>query len=98
MRPTLYKLVDRIPVPVEEMGVELQSSDERRVALTNIGDTIVSTVFLQIDHAWEGQPLLFETMVFEGIFDMESERTSTWDEAVEAHERMCERVRQGAGQ
>lgn len=31
MRPTLYKLVDRIPVPVEEMGVELQSSDERRV-------------------------------------------------------------------
>jgi len=36
--------------------------------------------------------------VFEGIFDMESERTSTWDEAMKAHERMCERVRQGAGQ
>lgn len=40
--------------------------DYKRVALTDIGDVQVSTVWLGIDHNWHtgGPPLIFETMVF----------------------------------
>ena len=53
----------------------------------------VSTVFLGIDHNFgEGKPLLFETMVFGGKLDEETERYSTWEEAVEGHNHMVEKV------
>lgn len=49
---------------------------------------MVSTVFLGIDHQYgEGEPLLFETMIF-GINDNEyQERYSTWEEAEAGHEK-----------
>ena len=64
---------------------------ERIVAKSNCGGVFVSTVFLGINHQFgEGLPLLFETMVFgENMM----ERYSTWDEAVNGHERMCQKVR-----
>jgi hypothetical protein len=57
-----------------------------------IGEVRVSTVFLGIDHAWEGPPLLFETMVFGGPLDEEMERYSTWEEAERGHAVMARRV------
>lgn len=39
---------------------------ERHVALTELGELKVSTVFLGLDHNWsDGAPILFETLVFE---------------------------------
>jgi hypothetical protein len=72
--------------------------DEKRVALDHIGESKVSTVFLGLDHNWgEGPPLLFETMVFGGPLDDETERYSTYEQAEAGHAAMCERVRLGKG-
>lgn len=51
------------------------------------GGVFVSTVFLGIDHgfAGEGDPVLFETMVFGGRFDQLQERYCTRKQAVEGH-------------
>ena len=42
------------------------SAEARRVARTQVGDCMVSTVFLGLDHNFseEGPPVLWETMVF----------------------------------
>lgn len=65
----------------------------RRVAETEIGQARVSTVFLGINHAWDGgPPMLFETMVFGGELDGEQERCSTWEQAEAQHAAMVARV------
>jgi hypothetical protein len=47
---------------------------DRHVALTEIGDAKVSTVFLSLNHAFhDGPPLLYETLVFGGELDGEME-------------------------
>jgi hypothetical protein len=47
----------------------------------------VSTVWLGLNHAWRGRPLVFETMVF-GVEDNECVRYSTIEEARVGHEKM----------
>jgi len=60
----------------------------------NVGQVKISTVFLGIDHSFgEGEPLLFETMVFGGKLDQEMDRCSTWEGAEKMHELMCEKVK-----
>ena len=62
-----------------------------------VGEVRVSTVFLGLDHSFgEGEPLLFETMVFGGPLDQEMDRCSTWEAAEKMHELMCERVKTAA--
>lgn len=67
-----YKLIGRLPVPVEDLfewASWLESSDVKRiVAKTDVGPLQVSTVFLAIDYDFSGRgpPILFETMVFGG--------------------------------
>lgn len=59
----------------------------------------VSTVFLALDHRWkrdEGEPLLFETMIFGGPLDQELWRWSTPQGARAGHEevlRLCRSLR-----
>lgn len=91
-----YKLIGKLAVPAGDLldwGKWFQAAD-RRVARTEIGPIVVSTVFLGIDHNFgsEGDPLLFETMIFGEHQESDSseswcERTSTWGEAEEAHAR-----------
>jgi hypothetical protein len=59
----------------------------RRVAETEIGNVIISTVCLGLDHNWSGigPPLLFETMVFVKDNGHETYRCSTWAEAEAQH-------------
>jgi hypothetical protein len=65
-------------------------SQNRHVAKTKGPGCKISTVFLGLDHSFgEGKPLLFETMVFGGKFDQETNRYSTWDEAEAGHIEMC---------
>jgi hypothetical protein len=65
---------------------------ERRVGRDEVGNLLVSTVFLGLNHRqhWDGKgpPLLFETMVLgRDWIEVWCERTSTWDEAAESHKR-----------
>lgn len=56
----------------------------------------VSTVFLGLDHQWgEGPPLLFETMVFGGKHDQDQWRYPTWDEAIEGHDGVVDKLTWG---
>lgn len=61
--------------------------DRRRVAAETVGDALVSTVFLGLNHQWRPNqpPLLFETMIFGGARDGHQGRYSTYDEAAAGH-------------
>ena len=61
---------------------------DRQIAKTSISDEItVSTVFLGLNHNYgDGEPVLFETMIFGGELDEQIQRYSTWEEA-EGHKR-----------
>ncbi|MCJ7828738.1 MAG: hypothetical protein MUP81_03235 [Dehalococcoidia bacterium] len=73
-------------------GKWIETAD-RKVARTEIGQVKISTVFLGLDHQFgEGEPLLFETMVFGGKYDQEQERYSTWDEAEKGHKKWVKKV------
>lgn len=72
--------------------------NKRIVAQEQVGEALVSTVFLGIDHNFLNKgypPILFETMVFRGEKGGEMDRYATWDEAVEGHERMCATLTSG---
>lgn len=94
---------DRTVSPVKDVRVWAawmsKSPDQNRVAFTDIGRNgnrvEVSTVFLGIDNNFsgEGQPILFETMIFGGQFDHEMWRCSTFDEALVQHAQACDVVR-----
>src|SRR3990167_7704813 len=66
----------------------------RTIARTRAGWSVVSTVFLGLDHNFshKGPPVLFETLVFSGPPDGEMERYTTLDESRMGHERMIARV------
>lgn len=93
-RPMYYIIKpDHSFEPVDDFT--FQDPAERLVAIDNVGDIGISTVFLNIDHRLigDGEPILFETMVFGGEIDGEMMRYRTWDEAMAGHAAMVERVR-----
>lgn len=81
------------PVPADVLqAVKWRSGKDRngdincRVALDNIADVRISTVFLGLDqHLGDGPPVLFETMIFGGDYDQYQWRYHTWDEAIAGH-------------
>ena len=94
----LYVLQDHIPLLMPDIQVWLEfmetELDARRVAWKEVEGSMVSTVFIGIDHAWlGGPPQLFETMVFGGPLDREQFRCSTWEQAEAMHEAVCARIR-----
>ena len=97
-KPFWYKLDGIRPVPDETNGLWLQrNKDARRVALTKVAkDVEVSTVFLGLDHNFcdEGNPVLFETLVFGGSMNGEMYRYENWIEAEQGHQEMVDKVRE----
>lgn len=93
-----YILVDGEPVlePDVLKWAAWFEGNTRVLKHTNVGEVLVSTVFLGIDHDWGNpmvkdpnarrKPLLWETMVFGGDHDGFQERHRSADEAVAAHE------------
>lgn len=81
------------------MTFKKPSERVKHVADEIINKKRISTVFLNINHNLcdEGEPLLFETMVFsEGNWsEIYCERYSTWQEAEEGHKRAVEWVKNG---
>jgi hypothetical protein len=73
------------------------NSAHRRVGDDTIDVQRISTVFLALDHNWDpgGEPLLFETMIFEGPYHGDMWRYSTYDEAKEGHDRIVNCLKQG---
>jgi hypothetical protein len=69
-RPNKYILVDKVPVATEDLlawAKWVEDVVKRRVALDVIAGFEISTVFLGLDYAYTGPPMLFETMVFEQL-------------------------------
>ena len=99
MRNGYYRLEGKVAVKcfdVLEWGKSCESSN-RTVAKTTVGGADVSTVFLGLDHSFgSGPPLLFETMVFGGPFDQEQKRYTTWEQAEKGHNKMVQKVKDGA--
>lgn len=95
MRPHFYIEVDGQPEPIdgiEEWGQWFETAD-RVVARTEVGEYMVSTVFLAFDHNWtqEVPPILYETLVF-GHPDEMIKRYETRAQAEAGHQEMIQRL------
>jgi len=68
---------------------------KRRVAFTQIKKVDISTVFLGMDYNFigEGEPVLFETMIFGGKYNEYQQRYSTWEEAENGHKEAVNLVK-----
>lgn len=67
---------------------------ERRVARTVVGDIVVSTVWLGLDHGFvAGRPIIFETMTFGDQWNKEMARYGTEEEAMRGHLDVLDRLR-----
>lgn len=92
-------ILDNLNNPVLEpdytkYGQWMQARENRRLGIHRMPDgTKVSTVFLGLDHGWNGgPPVLWETMVFGGKYDQEQDRYISYDEAVQGHRQWVKRV------
>ena len=70
-------------------------TENRIVSKNNVKNIMVSTVFLGLDHNFdEGEPLLFETMIFGSRkYKNYQERYATWEEAEKGHQRALDLVK-----
>ena len=86
--PKFWVLDGKIPKPATlyDWAKQFPNEDLRRVALTRIGDDVVSTVFTGLDYSMgDPVPRLFETMIFVDDDSKWCEYTSTWERAEEQH-------------
>lgn len=66
-----------------------ENSDKRILKRETVNGCIVSTIFLGINYQlFTGPPLLFETLIINGIYDGEIHRYTTWDQAMKGHHEM----------
>lgn len=75
---------------------KLRDFDYKVVGRTKLKKYWVSTVWLGLDHSWDGdKPLIFETMVFphDDLSEQEMERYSTEKEALAGHKRIVDKWR-----
>ena len=92
-----YILEGHKVVPCENLmeWAKWYETANRHVAKTQISeDVTVSTVFLALNHSFsDGEPVLFETMVFGGEYDEEIERYSTWEQAEKGHQKWVDKIK-----
>lgn len=87
---------DGKPITRDEWGQLCEDYDYRRVAIVDLGERLISTVWMGIDHnVGKGKPIIFETVVFGDAFadDVYCERYSTLEEAKAGHDRIVSQVR-----
>lgn len=100
----VYILKGKKPVPVEDYieWAKWWETHDRAVAKTTIGNMLISTVFLGVDHnfSMRGKPILFETMVFiygeshrQAPQDVYQRRFATWSGAERHHKRLVQKIR-----
>jgi hypothetical protein len=99
MKPPYYILVDKTPVGCFDLMKwgRFMSDHDRVVAVEQVGDATVSTIFLGMDHSFSADPkatpVVFETMIFQGPRDQEMHRYCTWDEAEAGHHKLVAELR-----
>lgn len=97
----MYVLDHHTPVPTTDAmawGKLFNDPKYRTVKKDVIGDILVSTVFLGLDHGYgSGKPVLFETMIFGGDHDDYQVRYCTWEEAEAGHERAIKLIQKSIG-
>jgi hypothetical protein len=91
MRPfcPTYILIGQTPVPEpdkDKWTEWFEDVEHRIVCQTEVGSSVVSTVFIGID--LREPPRLFETMIFTDGEPGFSRRCSTWLEAEQQHNRI----------
>lgn len=87
-------------IPIGEMSPGLNKTDANkhlwRVGETTVGHRRVSTVFLGLDHGWNGVPMWFETMIFSEFANDRlnewCERYTTWEQAKAGHDAVARRL------
>ena len=98
MRWRNYILIDKVPEPCDDLFLWAtwfeMYRDQCILKKTKVSDDVeVSTVFLGTNHNFgEGEPVLFETMVFGGEHNHYRRRYCTYDEALAGHERTIEMI------
>lgn len=67
----------------------------KKVKQEYIDDFYISTVFLGLDYSMDrsGIPVLFETMIFKKEEDVYQERYTSYDDAVEGHQKAVDLVK-----
>ncbi len=87
----MYKLVDKKPVKTD--SYEESANSKNIDLLDTFGEVHVSTVFLGWDHSFgDATPVLFETMVFGGIYSDYQRRYTTYEDAKIGHEETIEMI------
>lgn len=95
-----YRLAghDIVPCSHEEWCRRFDRPEERRVARAEIGDRLLSTVFLGYDAAYGfSPPEFYETMLFspDDAENNSAWRWATWAEAEAGHARIVARLEAG---
>ena len=77
-------------------GHSRPEDDPTRIGEDEIGEALVSTVWLGMDHGYGGgPPIIFETMIFGGEHDQFRERYCTKESALANHNRIVAALRAG---
>jgi len=80
---------------IEYIKWEIKYPDRKTVKQQHIGDVYISTVFLGLNHGYNGKkPILWETMIFGGKHDQYQVRYASYDDAVKGHEIAVKLVKQ----
>ena len=92
-----------VPCDIDEWGKQRKDmfcTDAKHLGNDIIDGKRISTVWIGLNHNFDeiGEPLLFETMIFDndGSFkDIYCDRYSTWKEAEEGHQKAIQWVKDG---
>ena len=80
---------------IREWGKFFEKFDNRKVAQETLFNGLdVSTIFLGIDHDFSSGeiPILFESMVFDkNREELDCQRYTTWEQAVNGHKELVEK-------
>jgi hypothetical protein len=81
-------------VSLQESYKVYKDPDMKITKQDKIGDILVSTVFLSMDHGRDKNqpPVLWETMIFGGEHDLYQERYSSHEDALAGHQRALDLV------
>jgi len=88
----MWYILDEKNIPIKTniegfIKWELENETKKPVKQEYIGEVFVSTMFLGLDHSFNGEaPLLWKTMIFGGRHDQYQTRYSSYEEAVKGHE------------
>lgn len=93
------------PITLDEWSVKFENPEYKVVGwwsnhgnnpkLNSNAELIVSTVWLGMNHAWDGGLAIFESMIFGGKYGQYQMRYATEQEALDGHQRIVDDLQAG---